>query len=506
MLISLILILSIVTRAGTLLSSKSLWGDEWASLFLSGGSFFETIFRTVGDVHPPFYFLLLRGVTALFGDAEWVIRLPSIAAGVLTVYAVWRVGLELLDRRAAALAALAVSVSPFFLQASNEVRGYSLVAALSWTALWLGLRALKRGTRGAWALYAAAALLSVYTEHYAWLPVFIFFGYALHCRRRGTVPRANFLWAPWVVIAVAGLLPSAALVLHQAAGSEQIFKGGWMAEHFEPFTWVKKLLGLLIHFSEGYLFAHLTNAQLMQLLSSPVVSIVILGGTLPPILWTLGGLFDRQGAEASSRRLLGLLWLVPILAILAAYPARFSARYLIVAAPAFVLLASKGLSDRFGRPAHSALLGAYGAVVVLSLAYFYRLETDVIHREDWKAPLRFLEQNAGPEDTVVGLSQPYDYYRRHARVQVPARFVNLPEEGSGGTVWVALLGNKDEAINQRMAAELNETYGRFSLRPAGPCLRFGGPRGLVLLFQFNRKGGEEAAWPPVVWSGSFHAS
>ena len=63
---------------------------------------------------------------------------------------------KLFDRRVALVAGVLLALSPFVVKWSQQARGYTLLLAVSVLAILLLLRALERGTRGAWALYGLA--------------------------------------------------------------------------------------------------------------------------------------------------------------------------------------------------------------------------------------------------------------------------------------------------------------------------------------------------------------
>src|SRR5512137_2203573 len=49
------------------LGADSLWYDETVSTYLAGSPLLELIRHTAGDIHPPLYYMLLRGWLLLMG-------------------------------------------------------------------------------------------------------------------------------------------------------------------------------------------------------------------------------------------------------------------------------------------------------------------------------------------------------------------------------------------------------------------------------------------------------
>ncbi|KRB56154.1 hypothetical protein ASE04_29100 [Rhizobium sp. Root708] len=81
-----ILVVALCLRLPTL-SSRSLWLDEAYSAWFAALPLRE-LWTDVPlyETHPPFYYTLLKGWTALFGTAEWGLRSLSVFASVLTVF------------------------------------------------------------------------------------------------------------------------------------------------------------------------------------------------------------------------------------------------------------------------------------------------------------------------------------------------------------------------------------------------------------------------------------
>ncbi|MEZ4767321.1 MAG: glycosyltransferase family 39 protein, partial [Caldilineales bacterium] len=165
------------------LGVDSLWYDETVSVYLAGQRIPELIAHTARDIHPPGYYLLLRGWLALTGfptghaDAagyrlEFVAAFLSLLFGVLLVPLTWQLARRLrLDTRVAGIAALLVAVSPLGVWYSQEVRMYTLGAALGVVCLLASApflfpdRAQRRLGRAA-VVYALAAAAGLYTLYY----------------------------------------------------------------------------------------------------------------------------------------------------------------------------------------------------------------------------------------------------------------------------------------------------------------------------------------------------
>lgn len=159
-----------------LLDGQSFWNDEGNSARLSERTIRLILEGTASDVHPPLYYVLLRGWRELVGETEFGLRSLSAFAGVLTVAGAWalvRLGgwrTPRSDRTVAALvaaiAALLVAVSPALVYYGQEARMYALLACFATLATVLLLRWLRTGQ---WRFVAGYLLLlaaGLYTHYF----------------------------------------------------------------------------------------------------------------------------------------------------------------------------------------------------------------------------------------------------------------------------------------------------------------------------------------------------
>ena len=95
------------------------------------------------DTHPPLYYLFVHYWRAAFGASLASLRFPSIVFGTATVFAVYLVGTELKDEQTGLIAAILLTVSPFFISVSQYARAYALFG-LSITLSWYYLLRFRR--------------------------------------------------------------------------------------------------------------------------------------------------------------------------------------------------------------------------------------------------------------------------------------------------------------------------------------------------------------------------
>lgn len=142
--------------------NQSLWLDEAISFFaVKNYDFFGIITKfSPGDVHPPLYYLILKLWTNLFGYSEISLRLPSVIAGVLAVFVIYKIGGK--------IPALFLAVNPLAIYYSQEARMYSLAMLLILLAVFFFLQ-----KKSFWFIIFLA--LAFYTDYIPWLifPIFL---------------------------------------------------------------------------------------------------------------------------------------------------------------------------------------------------------------------------------------------------------------------------------------------------------------------------------------------
>lgn len=193
------------------LTAAAIWGDEGSSLLLSQYSLADLWVHASHDVHPPLYFMLLKGWIGLFGDGIFSIRLLSALPGIATVLlGAWLVRL-IATARAAWLAALLLALLPTAVRYSQEVRMYSLLGLWLLGATIALVYWVRQPQRARYlVVYALLMTAAFYTHYFTALCVLAHWLYLLvirltagerHIERRGwwlTNVAIVLLYLPWV--------------------------------------------------------------------------------------------------------------------------------------------------------------------------------------------------------------------------------------------------------------------------------------------------------------------
>ena len=174
---------SIIVSSGLLISvflqlitlnKWSVWHDEGYSIMLISYNFKEIIARTALDVHPPLYYLLLKGWSQLFGTSDIALRSFSVTCAILAIFISYLLVKKLFGIKIAFLAMPFLTLSPFVIRFGQEVRMYTLalVFIMGSTLLLSYLVSKKSQKILPWILYGFIMALAVYTHYFSSL-VFI---------------------------------------------------------------------------------------------------------------------------------------------------------------------------------------------------------------------------------------------------------------------------------------------------------------------------------------------
>jgi hypothetical protein len=126
-----LILLPIAAAARAPLMFQPMWYDETFTHRMAAIPLQNFFTALMSDVHPPGHYLIVRGA-ALFGASPLALRLPSLLAGVLLIWLVYRVALLFhKDMRSAQFAALITAFLPAMSYYSTEARYPVFLACLA---------------------------------------------------------------------------------------------------------------------------------------------------------------------------------------------------------------------------------------------------------------------------------------------------------------------------------------------------------------------------------------
>lgn len=150
-----------------------MWFDEVYSWNLSLETPKDIIAIASGDIHPPFFYLVLKAWTNIFSDSVFSMRMLSTLLSMLSMLFLFYICRDIkITEKRIIFVLLLYAVSPLNIYYSQEVRMQSLNLFLTIGSTFFFLRFLnsKKNNHGIlWALFAA---LSLYTHYFALLILF----------------------------------------------------------------------------------------------------------------------------------------------------------------------------------------------------------------------------------------------------------------------------------------------------------------------------------------------
>lgn len=177
-LLAIIIIIGVGIRSFEL-TARSLWFDEAFSWRLIQFNMPEMISRAIQDVHPPLYYILLKGWKIIFASSLLSIRAFSVVFAALTIAAGYLFSsYAFRSRTIGVITAVLLSLSGWQIQYAWEARMYTLGTALLLISSWLLLKALRFSKQKnappiiaivLWTAYAIAATASIYTHYFIFL-------------------------------------------------------------------------------------------------------------------------------------------------------------------------------------------------------------------------------------------------------------------------------------------------------------------------------------------------
>jgi 4-amino-4-deoxy-L-arabinose transferase-like glycosyltransferase len=394
------------------LDAQSIWWDEAISVYLSTSTLAEIVVNRAGNLHPPLYFLLLKGWVALAGTSPFSVRFLSAWSNTLLIPGLYVFGRRWLGRRAGLIAATLAAISPLYLVYAQEARVYAILPLVYLVLLAL-VRQLSlpagRSDWRHWLLLATVEVLALGLHYISFLAIaYVLTTLIVRLHRR----RAELMR----LLAVQGLvilclLPWLMAVLrHADALTTRLGMSNWRAEpvtpaHYLRLLWTFQLTGLT------------------GLIADPAA----IGLTFGVALLMVGALIPTLASRTARQTLADRLfdWLVPLAAAFVAWRFRplSHPRYVILFTPALLLLFAGTLdrlldSARFARSLAALLAAVLVATSALGLFWYH---TPRFAKDDARGTASAIAARSTADDLVLvppeDWSVPY-YYPGPARVKM----------------------------------------------------------------------------------------
>lgn len=160
----------IVYGAG--ITREGLWYDEAYSAAMVEHPALEIIRLTPNDVHPPLYYLLLRGVRVMLGNSEWALRLLSVLGAVALVGLGAGPIRRMCGDATAGIYAVTALFTPAILIYAHEARMYTLLAFAVNAAVVYGYLAVRDNKTFDWVCLGLSSVAAAYLHYYGAIAVF----------------------------------------------------------------------------------------------------------------------------------------------------------------------------------------------------------------------------------------------------------------------------------------------------------------------------------------------
>jgi uncharacterized membrane protein len=411
-----------------MLGAQSLWNDEGTSVALSQLSLDAITNGAAHDIHPPLYYYLLHFWMPFVGNTEYAVRFLSVIAGVVTVAIVFRIAYVFFDEEISIIAAYLAAFSPFQVYYSQEARMYiwvtmwAAVSVLAMTEMFKRTEDRGQRTEGEplptnsrakrslyWLLYIVSTIAMLYTQY---VGAFV-------------VIAENIAFAVWLLFAIKPRLAGASSAIHPSSS----------VKHSVVF-WVAAQIIAGSVFLPWYLFAggqlsswpSISEPLDLQTLLWRVLNVFSVGLTMDAnaaalsviafgILFFIGWKFTRD-VNANWVVVTLILWtLVPVAVMYIVSLSRpaYNPKFLLLATPAFYILAARGLStiypgvflhEKHGtrRPSLQWLASLAIAIPVVtslipSLQNYY--SNPIYARDDYRSILQTIDSSAHDGDGIL---------------------------------------------------------------------------------------------------------
>jgi uncharacterized membrane protein len=500
------------------LSEQSLWVDEVVTWHNAGIGVDLTLKYIFQNDHGPLQQVILHNLGILFGDSEFVLRIPSAVVGVALVPVMAGLAGAILGPRAIAPTAWLCALSPFLVWYGQEVRNYSFAMLFATSAAWAAVR-WRDGGGLAWAVlfvlscwFGLLSNLSVVLV----LPVLFLYVALPHGGTRGRPLAALVagsaliaLESPWLVeyaqrLAWSRLMPAREVIPGEAPlrGATTFTLGAY------PFTFSS--------FSVGYTLG--PSLHELHVASPWRVALgywhLLVPAAIVFALLTLRGIAALIRSPYRLLFVVGLI-LLPLLGVTYAAVQNykvFNPRYVSAGISGFYLLLVAGwlaFGPRLRAWVTLAVLLLWG----VSLWNYYFVER--YGKEDYRSATFWLAERVSPDDQLIASANyaPLDYYWRdrqpayehywightHDPEVMAAKFLAM--EDSTRVTWVVISrssledpeGRLDRYLIEERGAEADHFPGVriYRLEPTRPERNEGSAKG------------DRAALPPAAspWPG-----
>ena len=382
----LIIMLGLVLRINNL-GTESFWYDEIGSIANSTIDLSTIFFRFQ---HAPVYFFFLRCWMKLVPTSEFWLRFPSVIFGVGSILLLYKLGKILFNKTVGLISSFLLSLSPFHLFYSQEVRHYSLFVFLTLLSMFFIIKIAKKqfiADSKLYIYYALATVLLLFTHHFA---IFVVFSQNLLFLLQKVKQKKKWIFTQAIMLLVY-LTWFASYLTFFFQENEYLILG---------FSWIAKPTPLsFINIFRVFAYGGPDYGGSSFFVDPKLLSI-------SPLLLYLLGAFLIWGMMSFSKKnsatllfLVSWLFIPPLTMFILSYVflPLFVERFFIFALPAYYLLVAKGI-NAVRNSLCKASIPLLIAVFVWPALHFYYVEDIKIR---WNKAIDYIEANKKESNIIL---------------------------------------------------------------------------------------------------------
>jgi len=203
---------------------QSIWFDESFSSYLTRFDLGKIWSLTAADVHPPLYYIVLKGWAHFFGHTDFAMRMLSVILGAVAILFAFLWLKYKYGSKSAILGSFLLSISPVFIRYGQEMRMYTMVLAIVFASTYFLQLAIDNEKKRWWIIYAILVAAGMWT-HY-----FTAFAFCAHLVYLFKIYGKSFwkkhIWAPYL-LAILLFSPWMPSLIAQVSNVEQ--NGFWVS-------------------------------------------------------------------------------------------------------------------------------------------------------------------------------------------------------------------------------------------------------------------------------------
>lgn len=151
------------------LDFQSIWLDEIHTMNEANPKIpFKELYNVImsGEQMPPLYFYTLYFIFKIFGYTTFVARFYSAALGLISIYALYVLGKEIVNKQVGLISAFLLSINYFHLYYSQEARPYEFLLLCSIISFFMLIRFIKKPTRKNAIIYGVFSALMIHSHFF----------------------------------------------------------------------------------------------------------------------------------------------------------------------------------------------------------------------------------------------------------------------------------------------------------------------------------------------------